>query len=115
MPVPNEPLYLKSGVLTQKLFSYLPLILCGCFIASCFFILKEKNNNELICTILVSIWIILQPMWFFYEHFYHFPKNGNPAAGWDRLKEAQAVTSKVWIAFAVILSALLSGKFNFSP
>jgi len=84
------------------------------FIASFWFIKKSDNANaraQTISQILLFLWVVGPPVWFFIEYFFYFPAYGNPAAGFEKLKSAQDVTAKVWAAFAVALGAMYKKKF----
>ncbi|AKU23012.1 hypothetical protein MJ904_08100 [Massilia sp. MB5] len=72
----------------------------------------DKESYKLVSSLTVSAWVLLPPLWFFYEFFYYFPKHGNPAAGFDRLKAVQDVTSKVWAAVGLVLGAIYTVKFS---
>ena len=74
--------------------------------------LMTKLEHKILSSFSVSTWVLLPPLWFFYEYFYYFPKYGNPSAGFERLKSVQDVSSKVWAAVAVVLAGIYSAKFS---
>jgi hypothetical protein len=63
------------------------------------------------CQTIGAIWAVGPPTWFIYEYSYHFPKHGNPDAGFTQLKTSQDLASKVWAAFVVVLAALFTGVY----
>jgi hypothetical protein len=82
------------------------------FIASAWLILRGGNNYKRLSQIILSIWSVGPPLWFFYEYFYHFPKYGNAEAGFDGLKAAQDITAKVWAAIAILLGVFYTMTFS---
>jgi hypothetical protein len=74
---------------------------------------EKRKHHRSVSQLLLALWVLGPPLWFFYEHFYYFPAYGNMAdgAGFEKLKAAQDATSKLWAAFAVVLGALYNKKF----
>ena len=72
----------------------------------------EGKVHKIVSSFTVGAWVLLPPLWFFYEFFYYFPKHGNPAAGFERLKSVQEISSKVWAAVAVVLAGIYSAQFS---
>ncbi len=109
MPVKMPHLY--NGY-TVKVLGLLAII--G-FAASVWFILSGRDNPtptyKLLCQIIGALWVLGPPLWFFYEHFYYFPKHGNSDADFAQLKSSQDIAAKVWAAFLVVLAALFTGTF----
>ena len=65
------------------------------FISSIFFILKggkllPPRHHKIVSQVLLGLWVLGPPLWFFYEYFYYFPSYGNMAegAGFGKLKDA---------------------------
>lgn len=101
-PFPHAPIFAVVAVLG--------------FIVSVAFILKGQRfskKHHFISQVLLGLWVLGPPLWFFYEHFYCFPKYGNMAGGanFEQLRAAQDVTAKVWAACAVVPGALYNKKF----
>ena len=69
-------------------------------------------THKLVAQIAIGAWVLLPPLWFFYEFFYYFPENGNPEAGFERLKGVQDASSKVWAAVAVVLAGIYSARLG---
>ena len=113
MAIKVDELYLEKKNHPQ-LFAVLGIVGFVANIAILFFGSQEcdKSSHKLISQIAIGAWVLLPPLWFFYEYFYFFPAHGNPAAGFERLKGAQEVSSKVWAAVAVVLAALYTAKFS---
>jgi hypothetical protein len=111
MSVPTDPLYLGKRY-HPIVFSVLGTM---AFLASAYFIRSHSNsrdpNVKATAGILVALWSVLPPLWFFFEHFYYFPKHGNPQAGFAALKSAQDVTAKVWASIAILLAAMYTISF----
>lgn len=109
MAINRELLYLQEAPLMKVLAS---LAVFG-FPASVWFICagKDWQNYKVFCQIIGSLWVLGPPVWFFYEHYYYFPKHGNPLAGYAQLKASQDIAAKIWAAFLVILAALFTEAF----
>ena len=110
MAVVVPPLYLDPTIHVEV---FATLAVVGS-IASLAFMLMSKPESTLakhISQLLLALWILGPPLWFFYEHFFFFPAHGNPVLGFTGLKGAQDVTSKVWAAIAVVLGAVYNKKF----
>lgn len=80
------------------------------------------GNSYFSCTvhkrlsqIVLALWGVGPPLWFFFEYFYYFPKHGNPTAGFSSLKDAQEVTSKLWAATAALLTVFYFISFPDKP
>lgn len=110
----NVPLYLREPFPHAPIFAVVAVV--G-FIASIVFILKGcilfPNSHQTVSQVLVALWVLGPPLWFFYEYFYYFPSYGNMAegAGFEKLKAAQDVTAKLWVAFSIVIAALYNKSF----
>lgn len=108
----DVPLYVNEPLHHAQIFAAVAVI--G-FVFTVVYLLRSKNapSQKTISQVLLTLWVLGPPLWFFYEHFYYFPSFGNMAdgAGFEKLKAAQDVTSKVWAAFAVVLGALYNKKY----
>lgn len=51
-------------------------------------------------------WVVAPPIWFSIEYFYLFKKYQVPGA-FEALKYGQDVASKVWLAIAAVLTAIV--------
>jgi len=106
----DQPLYLDGPIHAPILAAIAILGFAGTLV----YLARKSRANEdrTIAQILLALWVLGPPLWFFFEHFYYFPAFGNMAegAGFEKLKAAQDVTSKVWAAFAVVLGALYNKK-----
>lgn len=112
MTISNAPLYASEPLPHAQIFAVVAVV--G-FVASLLFVAKGERfaRHKTISQVLLGLWVLGPPLWFFYEHFYYFPTYGNMAegAGFEKLKAAQDVTAKLWAAFAVVLGALYNKKF----
>ncbi|RYY90108.1 MAG: hypothetical protein EOO15_03885 [Chitinophagaceae bacterium] len=108
----DVPLYAHEPLQHAQIFAAVAVI--G-FIFTVVYLLRSKGEprQKTISQVLLALWVLGPPLWFFYEHFYYFPTFGNMAdgAGFEKLKAAQDVTSKVWAAFAVVLGAIYNKKY----
>ena len=73
--------------------------------------LFQHARWQFLCQVELALWALAPPFWFFYEYFYHFPKHGNPAAGFEKLKAAQDVSAKAWAAISLVLAAIYTARF----
>lgn len=112
MAVPVQPLY-TSKPRHGQLFAALGFIGFCANLAVLFLGQNQvdKETHKLLSQLTIGTWVLLPPLWFFYEFFYYFPANGNPLAGFERLKSVQEVSSKVWAAVAVVLAGIYSVRF----
>lgn len=92
---------------TAAIFAVVALVGFACTIL---FILKGTRfrHHKTISQVLLALYVLRPPFWFFYEHFCYFPTYGNFEGGANTaaLKSAQDVTSKLWAAFAVVLCCI---------
>ncbi|MDB5968826.1 MAG: hypothetical protein JWQ90_1276 [Hydrocarboniphaga sp.] len=110
MSIVTPPLYLECALSIPVFGSLAVIVFLGC----AWFIGNPKfrgNRAKNLALLMLGLWALGPPIWFFYEHFFHFPAHGNPEAGYAALEGAQDVTSKVWAAFAIVLGALYNRKF----
>jgi len=109
MTVKKHDLYLTGQLLPN-------LLAVGAVIGFClsvWLILALKTDPQTswykpMCQTIGAIWVVGPPTWFIYEYSCHFPKHGNPDAGFVQLKTSQDLASKVWAAFVVVLAALFT-------
>jgi hypothetical protein len=74
--------------------------------------LKDHSTIKIADAIVVVIWILVPPIWFWYEYFFiwrRLPPSPNPDA-WDEFKYAQDVSSKIWLAATSALLLLYFWK-----
>lgn len=111
MAISVPPLYLDPTIHVEV---FATIAVAGSISSLAFMLLSstESTRAKQISQILLAMWILGPPLWFFYEHFFFFPAHGNPALALSDLKAAQDVTSKVWAAIAVVLGATYSKKFS---
>ena len=109
----SQALYVSEPIPHAAIFAAVAVL--GFFFTA-FVLLRNSSGNRQknLAQVLLALWVLGPPLWFFYEHFYYFPTFGNMAegAGFDKLKAAQDVTSKLWAAMAVVLGALYNKKFG---
>ncbi len=62
--------------------------------------------------ILLAFWALVPPVWFVYEFASAFPKgHKEPQAEVDRLKHLHDLSRNVWLAFVVVLAAIMGVKW----
>ncbi len=52
----------------------------------------------------VALWAIVPPLWFFFE--YHLFRDRLTPAQYERLKDSQALGTRLWAGFTVVLVTL---------
>jgi hypothetical protein len=61
--------------------------------------------------IVLGIWVIAPPIWFWYEYFYLYPDTTYvPKPSLDEFKHGQEQSSKIWLALVTLLLGLYFGK-----
>lgn len=100
MPISNTaPLYVTEPLPHAELFAGVAVI--G-FAVTLLFVARGQTYSfhRKLSQVLLALWVLGPPLWFFYEFFYYFPTYGNMAegAGYEKLKGAQDVTAKLWAA-----------------
>lgn len=109
---PPPLLYVEEPFRHAEIFAIVALVGFACTIV--FILMGTKfSHHKTISQLLLAMWVLGPPFWFFYEHLYYFPTYGNwkGGANMGKLKSAQDVTSKLWAAFAVVLGGLYNKKF----
>jgi hypothetical protein len=61
--------------------------------------------------ILIGLWVILPPIWFFFEFQYLHPNMLGDPAELSRVKQAQDLGRNIWLAFIVVLGAIVGVKW----
>jgi hypothetical protein len=61
--------------------------------------------------IVLGVWIIVPPVWFWYEYFYLFKrtKDFKQPQDFERFKYGQEQSAKIWLALVTVLIALYFG------
>jgi hypothetical protein len=75
--------------------------------------LRDYNSGiKLLQVLVVAMWTVMPPIWFWYEYFYLRPKYPSPPAGpdFDEFKYGQDLASKIWIAATSTLLILYFWK-----
>lgn len=112
MTTADAPLYVNEPFAHAQVFAVAAVVL---FFASLFVVIwgGRWKHQKTISQVLLALLVLGPPLWFFGEFFYYFPAYGSMAegAGFEKLKGAQEVTSKVWAAFVVVIGALYNKKF----
>jgi hypothetical protein len=60
--------------------------------------------------IVLSIWIVGPPIWFWYEYFHLYRPAPEPKPDLDSFKYGQDQAAKIWLALVTLLLALYFGK-----
>lgn len=61
--------------------------------------------------LLIGLWVILPPIWFFLEFQLLHPNMVDNSFELSRVKQAQDLARNVWLAFVVVLAAILGVKW----
>src|SRR5580698_7355589 len=56
--------------------------------------------------IVLAAWVVLPPIWFWFENFFVYKDHGYPNEDWERFKYGQDQSSKIWLALVTALLAL---------
>lgn len=68
---------------------------------------KTGDGYKLAQAIFLGIWIIVPPIWFWFEYYFLY-EDGKP--GLDEFKHGQGQSSKIWLALITLLAATYFGK-----
>ena len=60
--------------------------------------------------LILTLWVVLPPVWFWYEYFFVYKPKPYAGEDWDRFKYAQDQAEKIWLALLVALLGLYFGK-----
>jgi hypothetical protein len=60
--------------------------------------------------IVLSIWIVCPPIWFWYEYFHLYRPAPEPKPDIENFKYGQDQAAKIWLALVTLLLALYFGK-----
>jgi hypothetical protein len=62
--------------------------------------------------ILLGLWALVPPLWFLFEFASEFPKgHKKPQGEVDRLKHLHDLSRNIWLAFVVVLAAIMGIKW----
>jgi hypothetical protein len=64
---------------------------------------------------LLGLWVILPPIWFFVEFQFLHPNMADDLFELSRVKQAQDLGRNIWLAFAVVLAAIVGVKLPPGP
>ena len=76
----------------------------------------DKTSDLKIAQVVVLlIWILAPPLWFWFEYYFLYKKLGPPSngpfkLGLDEYKHGVDVSSKIWLALVTVLLAMYFGK-----
>jgi hypothetical protein len=56
------------------------------------------------------IWILLAPMWFWFEYFFLFQDETKSGVKLEEFKHGQDQSAKIWLALVTVLAGLYFGK-----
>lgn len=80
---------------------------------------NDHNNHVTRKAIILSIWVIVVPLWFSIEYFFLYKTKGlDGDKSFDHFKHGQDVATKAWLAVVTVLTALYFGNqipFSTSP
>jgi hypothetical protein len=60
---------------------------------------------------LIGAWVLVPPLWFFFEFTWLHPNIFDDSTEFARVKYAQELARNVWLAFVVVLAAILGVKW----
>ena len=60
---------------------------------------------------LIGMWVLVPPIWFFFEFEFLHPLAHSDGDEFTRLKHAQDLASKIWVALVVALAAAMNIKW----
>jgi hypothetical protein len=76
----------------------------------------SRGRKRLYSYVLLGLWVLLPPVWFFFEFEFLHPaiqsaQDGNATFELSRVSHAQDLASKIWLALVVSLAAILNIKW----
>ena len=71
--------------------------------------LGSDHSFKAVRVVLLVLWTVGPPVWFWYEFFYLYKRVRNPE-DWDRFKHGQDQSAKIWLALVAVLFGLYFGK-----
>lgn len=91
------------------------------FVASLFYAYKLRTGSNVGAltaeqvrvrgNVLIGLWVILPPIWFFFEFQFLHPNMLGDALELSRVKQAQDLGRNIWLSFVVVLAAILGIKW----
>ena len=61
--------------------------------------------------VLIGLWVILPPIWFFFEFKHLHPNMAGDTFELSRVKQAQDLGRNIWLSFVVVLAAIIGIKW----
>lgn len=62
---------------------------------------------------LLGLWTLVPPLWFLYEFQSEFPRDHKkPQEEVDRLKHLHDLSRNIWVAFVIVLAAIMGIKLD---
>ena len=61
--------------------------------------------------LLIGLWVLLPPIWFFFEFQYLHPNMMESTFELSRVKQAQDLGRNIWLSFVVVLAAIVGIKW----
>ena len=61
--------------------------------------------------VLIGLWVLLPPIWFFFEFQYLHPNMLENTFEISRVKQAQDLGRNIWLSFVVVLAAIVGIKW----
>ena len=88
-------------------------IVLGCFGFGKRF--DPKSPLKLTQAVVLLIWILAPPLWFWFEYYFLYKKLGPPSngplkLGLDEYKHGVDVSSKIWLALVTVLLGMYFGR-----
>jgi hypothetical protein len=68
---------------------------------------KARNSGY----VLIGLWVLLPPIWFFFEFQHLHPNMMENSFELARVKQAQDLGRNVWLSFVVVLAAIIGIKW----
>ncbi len=71
---------------------------------------NPHNHIKVAQAIVLGIWILLAPMWFWFEYFFLFQDETKSGVKLEEFKHGQDQSAKIWLALVTVLAGLYFGK-----
>lgn len=71
---------------------------------------NPHRGIKVLQAILLGLWILLPPIWFWGEYFFLYQNPTNGSVPFDEFKHGQEQSAKIWLALITVLAGLYFGK-----
>jgi hypothetical protein len=108
----NKP-YVKNIYLNENVGNgilWFGTVAFALFVVCAAFILFGHEQHRKLSIVLGAAWVVLVPIYFFFEHVYLFRKFGDPTQ-YDQFKRVQDLAAKIWAAAVLVMAAFYAETF----